>query len=438
MIDRGDVFVDKTLLIKELLEDPRQVIILPRPARFGKSINLDMVKKFLNIEIAPFTHVLQPKENRTYYKLFAEGVVENKPLRRKLKISEQTEFLSKYQGQFPVLYMDLGNVRVFDLRSINVSMANELAENFEDFLMGLDLEALNNTRKSLLFKYFTRIINQTDIEYSLRFFSDLLYERFSRKSYLLVDGYSSPLYESAKKFGFQSFQYKYIKTMLENMFAKVLVNNPYLEKAIITGVLPIEEANFFSFLDASAWSLGLDDLTYSKFYGFSEEEVDRLLKMVPTKTDPNAIKSWFNGYNYGELVVYNPRAVMLCLHRNGLIENYWSYSMCASSQVGRVLVSEKAQEEVKHLLLRKPVMKQVNKWYLLEDVESSEISFYSSLVAEGLLNAVPSGCTFEGKQMYHLVIPNEDARFLYLRSRKKFLNETVEKYDKSLWDPLFE
>ncbi|WP_250311572.1 AAA family ATPase [Rickettsia endosymbiont of Oedothorax gibbosus] len=282
----SDVFVDKSLMIKELLEDSGEVILITRPRRWGKSLNMNMLQKFFEIEVDERGMPL-PEEDRVNNKLFIGGEVDlglvtgRKKLLKKLKIAQHTDVISEHQGQFPVILLNLKDVKGSSYQEIELGIKDQVIELFANhhYLnhhVTEDTGLLNNAQKEKLRRYFDGKLEKNDLKDSLRVLSEVLYKHFGQKVYILIDEYDTPINSSYIKFGNKPEEFEQVLEMFRGMFGSSLKTNPYLEKGVITGILRVAKANLFSDLNnVSEYSL-LDE-KYSKFYGFTQAEVDELL-----------------------------------------------------------------------------------------------------------------------------------------------------------------
>ncbi|WP_157905726.1 AAA family ATPase, partial [Rickettsia endosymbiont of Culicoides newsteadi] len=199
----SDVFVDKSLMIKELLEDSGAVTLITRPRRWGKSLNMDMVRRFLEIEVDEYGIQL-PQEQRVNYKLFSGGEVdlgfdETKEL-KPLKIANVANSM-KRQGQFPVIIISFKGIRGSSYEEIESKINYQVIQLFsnyrylETYLTDKE-NLLNDAQKKQLTRYFSGEFNKVELENSLKFLSDLLYKHFNQKVYILIDEYDTPINSS--------------------------------------------------------------------------------------------------------------------------------------------------------------------------------------------------------------------------------------------------
>ena len=390
----SDVFVDKSLLIKEVIENSASVVLITRPRRWGKSLNMDMIEKFLTIEIDQEGRPL-PQEQRINNKLFTGGKIDlglvtgrNKML-KKLKIAECLDIMSEYQGQFPVISISFKDVKGSNYQAIVEGIKKQITKiygrhKYLERYLEQDNSLLTNDQKEQLIKYFSGYLDDTGLKNALCFLSELLCKHFGRKVYILIDEYDTPINSAYITFGDQLDEFKKITELFGGIFGSALKDNDALERGMITGILQIAKANLFSDLN-NVREYTLLDKKFSKFYGFTQEDVDELLLKIPSLTTPEEIKDWYNGYTFGGEIIYNPWSIMLCLSSGGELDHYWLDSG-GTGLVDKVLLSDETQEELQLLLEGKGIVKKIYKQISLKEIENNSDIFYSLLVFAGYLN----------------------------------------------------
>ncbi len=414
LLFNSDVFVDKSLMIKELLEDSGDVILITRPRRWGKSLNMNMLQKFFEIEVDEDGRPL-PEGEKINNKLFWGGAVdlgfdETKEL-KPLKIASIANAI-KRQGQFPVISINFKDVKGSSYQEIETCIRKQVIKLFANhyylrrYLMK-DIELLNNAQKEILERYFAGTFDQEDLKDSLKFLSELLFMHFGQKVYILIDEYDTPINSAYIEFGNKPKEFENVLKIFRGMFGSALKTNPYLEKGVITGILRIAKANLFSDLNNVSEYTLLDE-DFSKFYGFTKGEVDELLTKVPTKTDPEKIKDWYNGYTFGGEVIYNPWSIMQCLAHKGKLDHYWLDSG-GTSLIDKALLSDEMQEDLQNLITGKNITSTIVKQISFADI-NKPVGLLSLLLFSGYLN--PKAKSHE-ENIYELSVPNKEVRYIY-------------------------
>ncbi|MDN3030786.1 MAG: AAA family ATPase [Candidatus Tisiphia sp.] len=414
LLVNSDVFVDKSLMIKELLEDSGKVILITRPRRWGKSLNMNMLQKFFEMEVDKRGTPL-PEEDRVNRILFTGGEInlgiKGKRTLEPLKIND-AEYAMTQQGQFPVILLNLKDVKGSSYQEIELGIKDQIIELFAshhylNHHVTEDTGLLNNAQKEKLRRYFDGKLERNDLKDSLRVLSEVLYKHFGQKIYILIDEYDTPINSSYIKFGNKPEEFEQVLEMFRGMFGSSLKTNPYLEKGVITGILRVAKANLFSDLNnVSEYSL-LDE-KYSKFYGFTQAEVDELLTKVPTATNPEQIKAWYNGYNFGGEIIYNPWSIMQCLAHKGKLDHYWLDSG-GTGLVDKALLSDEMQEDLQSLAAGKSIISPIVKQISFADI-NKPVGLFSLLLFSGYLNPVAKK---PEEDIYELSVPNKEVRYIY-------------------------
>ncbi|MCC8397964.1 MAG: AAA family ATPase, partial [Rickettsia endosymbiont of Labidopullus appendiculatus] len=279
----SDVFVDKSLMIQELLEDSGEVILITRPRRWGKSLNMNMLQKFFEIEVDQHGSPL-PTEDTVNRILFTGGEIDlgikGKRTLKPLKINGN-EYAMAQQGNYPVILLNLKDVKGSSYQEIESEIRNQVINLFANHLYlqhytTQDISLLDDAQKEKLSRYFTGKLDKEDLKNSLRFLSEVLYKHFNQKVYILIDEYDTPINSAYIEFGDKFKEFDDVLKIFRGMFGSSLKTNPCLEKGVITGILRVAKANLFSDLNNVSEYTLLDE-EFSKFYGFTQTEVDELL-----------------------------------------------------------------------------------------------------------------------------------------------------------------
>ncbi|WP_425360445.1 MULTISPECIES: AAA family ATPase [unclassified Candidatus Tisiphia] len=414
LVVNSDVFVDKSLMIQELLEDNGKVILITRPRRWGKSLNMNMLQKFFEIEVDKRGTPL-PEEDRVNRILFTGGEInlgiKGKRTLEPLKINGN-EYAMTQQGQFPVILLNLKDVKGSSYQEIELGIKDQIIELFAshhylNHHVTEDTGLLNNAQKEKLRRYFDGKLERNDLKDSLRVLSEVLYKHFGQKVYILIDEYDTPINSSYIKFGNKPEEFEQVLEMFRGMFGSSLKTNPYLEKGVITGILRVAKANLFSDLN-NVREYTLLDEKFAKFYGFTQAEVDELLTKVPLDTSPEQIKAWYNGYSFGGEIIYNPWSIMLCLDTRGKLDHYWLDSG-GTGLVDKALLSDEIQIDIQQLASGKSIIAPITKQISFSDINTRS-GLFSLLLFSGYLN--PTAIE-PAKDIYELSVPNKEVEYIY-------------------------
>lgn len=313
-------FVDKSLLIPNLLHDGAEALLITRPRRWGKTLNLSMLYHFLRCEV---------REDAATGKL--QTVNPNLGLFNSLKVSqEHPELVADHQGQWPVVSLTLKGVAGSSLDELEEGFKDVLAELYDQHIY-LNHWLLSQDKETMLTKaeYFSNVVKRKEslagLKRSLRFLSELLYEYHARKVFVLLDEYDSPLNNTF----LAPSLYKQVLIFLRSLLGNCFKDNPYLEKGLMTGILRVAKADLFSGLN-NFKEYSLLDERYAEHFGFTDKEVTNLFnqptvkKLLSTNApDPKQIKAWYNGYTIGGMTIYNPWSIMMCISEQGKLAPYW-------------------------------------------------------------------------------------------------------------------
>ncbi|WP_336160285.1 AAA family ATPase [Fusobacterium polymorphum] len=290
LIEEDFYYFDKTKFIDEIIKDGAQVKLFTRPRRFGKTLNISMLKYFFDIKKAD----------------------ENRKLFRDLYIEKTDSF--KEQGQYPVVFLSLKDLKATTWEE----MERKIIITLSDFLS--EYEYLLNELSGINFENLKNIIYKKasidDLTTTLKFLTKILYEKYNKKIVVLVDEYDSPLVSA-----YINGYYEKAKNFFKTFYSLVLKDNNYLQMGILTGIIRVIKAGIFSDLNnLRTYTILSDDYTDS--YGLTEEEVEKSLKDYGIEAEISKVKDWYDGYKFGDSEVYNPWSILNFLQDKKL-RAYW-------------------------------------------------------------------------------------------------------------------
>jgi hypothetical protein len=430
LVLESDLFVDKSMFIKEIIEASAEVLLIARPRRWGKSMNMSMLQTFLMIETAKNGIPVSQKES-VNHKLFTGGEVDlglpsGKTKRLKsLKIADHPDIMEDYQGKYPVILISFKEAKGTSYEEIEAVIKLAIKTTFDRHCYLESSDNITARDKEIFRDYINGNIDSSKIKNSLFFLSDLLHKHFGRRVWILVDEYDTPINHTYSRFGYGSRELEDILLLFRGILGAALKSNDNLERGVITGILRVAKANLFSDINNIRENTLLDR-AFAKHYGFTQTEVDELLAAYPTETPSEKIKLWYNGYNFGGETIYNPWSIMMCLGGDGVLEPYWNEAG-GIDIISKVLVSDKAQKYIQTLLDGDSIVVDVTKQINFGDLERPE-SFMSLMLFAGYLN--PHTVSAE-ESVYSLSIPNQEVKSIYkLRVRDwvidKLKTDTIE------------
>ena len=290
LIEEDFYYFDKTKFIDEIIKDGAQVKLFTRPRRFGKTLNMSMLKYFFDIKEA--------EENR---KLFKELYI------------EKTESF-KEQGQYPVVFLSLKDLKATTWEE----MQEKIVVTFSDFFSEYQyiLKELNKNDTDKFKKVLREEANLSNLGTTLKFLTKILYEKYNKKVVVLIDEYDSPLVSA-----YINGYYGKAKNFFKTFYSTVLKDNTYLQMGVMTGIIRVIKAGIFSDLNnLSTYTILSDDYTDS--YGLTEKEVEKSLEDYGLEYEISKVKDWYDGYRFGNSEVYNPWSIINFLRFKEL-RAYW-------------------------------------------------------------------------------------------------------------------
>ena len=290
IIEEEFYYFDKTSFIDEIIQDGAEVKLFTRPRRFGKTLNMSMLKYFFDIKEA--------EENR---KLFKGLYI------------EKTESY-KEQGQYPVIFLSLKDLKARTWKEMQEKIVVTLSDFFSEYQY--ILEELNENDTNKFKKVLREEANLSNLGTILKFLTKILYEKYNKKVIVLIDEYDSPLVSA-----YLNGYYEKTKDFFKTFYSTVLKDNVYLQMGVMTGIIRVIKAGIFSDLNNLSTYTILSDI-YTDSYGLTEEEVEKSLKDYEIESEITNVKDWYDGYRFGDSEVYNPWSILNFLKFKEL-RAYW-------------------------------------------------------------------------------------------------------------------
>lgn len=399
-------YVDKTLFIKELLQNWGEVNLFTRPRRFGKSLNMSMLKCFFEVGSDPA--------------LF-DG----------LQISQEKELFAKYQGKFPVISISLKGVDGRSFFSASAALRTIIGSEAMRFQYLKESEKLSNEEKEA----YRRLIQIGSGEgglyamteevaaASLKVLSQLLAKHWGQKAILLIDEYDVPLDKA-----FQAGYYEEMVDLIRNFLGNALKTNDSLFFAVLTGCLRISKESIFTGLNNLKVHT-ISDVRYDEFFGFTDGDVEELLEYYGLPAYKEAVRAWYDGYRFGNTDVYCPWDVInycdeLLVDSSALPKNYWA-NTSGNDLIRRLLrqANLSVKDEVEELLGGGQVTKRVKQELTYRDIDESDENLWSVLYATGYLTGRQVGQA--NADLFQLWIPNGEIRKLFADLVEEWFQETA-------------
>ena len=397
LIDKKLLFVDKTLLIKEFIDNKgSQVNLITRPRRFGKTLNLSMLHYF-----------------------FAEKI-DNKPTKGLfdgLKISGAGEQYIAHQGQYPVIFLTFKEIQNENPQNMIKALKSLMADIYHLYYFLLDSPHLTTVQKENFNVVLRQKVDEINLEKALFKLTEYLYAHYQKKVIILIDEYDAPIQAGY----FNNYYEKAIK-MMRGLLGTCLKTNRYLERALLTGITRVSKESLFSGLN-NLKVYSLLNKKYQEHFGFTEKEVNMLVDKMGYQDKLAEMKAWYNGYTVGDTTLYNPWSIISCLDNDGLIENYW-LNTSGNELIKKLLINSSGdfKEDFEQLLRGESIRQSIREDMVFGDLKSDESLIWSLFFVAGYLKIVASSEEQEDESINcELKIPNQEIRIFYSSLIKKWL-----------------
>lgn len=392
-------YIDKTGLIKELLQNWGEVNLITRPRRFGKSLNMSMLRSFFEIG-------------------------GKKELFEGLDISDEKELCENYRGQFPVISISLKGIygKSYEIaRDMAVRIVNEEARRHYYLF---ESDRLNEHDKEMFSQLLQDNMGEADFCCSLRRLSELLQKHYEKKVVMLVDEYDVPLAKA-----FDNGYYDQMIMLIRNLFEQALKTNDSLYFAVMTGCLRVSKESIFTGLN-NPKILSITDVRFDEYFGFTDQEVRELLEYYNLSDVYGRMKEWYDGYHFGNVDVYCPWDVICycdALRANPLAQpdEYWSNT--SGNDVVRHFIeradSGTTRREIERLVAGEEIVKEVRQELTYRELYDSVDNIWSVLFMTGYLT---QRGTSDGREL-RLAIPNTEIRNIFMKQIAEWFQETARK-----------
>ena len=397
----GYYYVDKTKLIEQLVDSRGKVNLFTRPRRFGKTLNMSMLKSFFEIGAAS--------------ELF-EG----------LYISHNKKLCDDNMGKYPVIFLSLKNVEGLDFQAAKYQMIEIIAKEAKRFAYLKQSDRLDIDDKSA----YASLIRLEDGRYemrdealyaSLQTLSELLYKHHCRKTVILIDEYDVPLDKA-----FQNGYYKEMVSLIRAIFGKALKTNEALDFAVLTGCLRVSKESIFTGLN-NFKVLSIADVRFDEQFGFTDEEVRKLLKDYDLEDYFSEAKEWYDGYHFGNADIYCPWDVInyvehLRYDLEAEPEAFWINSS-GNDLVKRFVAKadQTTKDEIEQLIAGDVIEKKIRQDLTYDEIDQSVDNLWSVLFTTGYLTQ--TGRAERG--IYKLMIPNKEVREVFIDQIQQWFDQTV-------------
>lgn len=411
MIDKPYYYVDKTLMIKDLLDKGGEVNLFTRPRRFGKTLTLTMLKTFFECEVDRDGNAV---DNSRYF--------------REMKIWQEGGEYRKEQGQYPVIFLSLKSAKQPNYGMAYHVIRDAVISEFERHSYVLEGLKLSDSQKEKYKLLTSRKGEEGDYVTSLQFLSKCLAAWHGRNVIILLDEYDVPL-ENAH---FQGF-YPEMADFLCSFFESAMKTNDNLEFAVVTGCLRISRESIFTGLN-NLKAVSVLTRDYAEYFGFIEEEVQEMLKAYGIEQKMEEARRWYEGYRFGDTEVYNPWSIVNYVETavsdvNAFPRPYWSNT--SSNSIIRELIEAAdpaVKQDVERLADGGTIEVEVHEDITYDDIYGSQDNLWNFLFFTGYLKKVSE--RLEGQNIYlGMAIPNQEVLYVYRRTVMEWFEGQVKQKD---------
>lgn len=401
-------YIDKTNLIEQLLDNWSKVTLFTRPRRFGKTLNMSMLRSFFELGT-------------------------DKSLFDGLYISKNKELCEEHMGKYPVIFFSLKSVEGLKFENARyriIEMIGREAQRYE-FLAESDKLSENEKAqyKALIALDNGKYTMDDDILISgIQMLSHLLYKHYGQKTVILIDEYDVPLDKA-----FENGYYKEMVSLIRGIFGMALKTNDSLQFAVLTGCLRISKESIFTGLN-NFEVLSVLNTQYDEAFGFTDGEVKQILEDYNLSDHYPDVKEWYDGYHFGNTDIYCPWDVIrycknLCADPAALPEDFWSNSS-GNAMVRRFIDKSdiRTKNEIERLIAGEDIEKDISQELTYDEIDKSIENLWSVLFTTGYLTH--KGCTESGR--YRLAIPNKEVRNLFIRKIREWFSDVTRNDGKTL------
>jgi len=386
-------YVDKTLLIRDFLNAIPMVSLFTRPRRFGKTLNMDMLR------------------------VFFEKTTEDTSIYFKDKYIWQCgDYYTKHQGQYPVIFLSFKDVKCSSWQETFQKISKLISL---EFMRHNELESssvLSSYEKEQYHRFASENINEVDCQMGLQLLSLLLHKHYDKECVIIIDEYDTPIQQ-----GHLCDFYNEIVDFMRNFFSGGLKDNPHLAFGFLTGILRVTKESIFSGMNNLKTNSILDN-NYSSYFGFTNEEVREMLAYYDYEDKYQEICEWYDGYRFGNSEIFNPWSVINYISDQCFPKAFWQ-STGSNDIIGEIIgtATPEINENLYKLFCGNTVTTYVDTSVIYPEVQSNPNSIYSFLLVAGYLKVAEIYPQNDGNYMCDVAIPNKEILYVY---EKEVLNRT--------------
>ncbi len=389
-------FVDKSMFIEEVLRDSSPVLLFPRPRRFGKTLNMSMMRYF-------FTN---------------ENTEENRKLFEGLAITQRPAW-EQHQGKYPVVFLSLKEIKAQSERDFLIKIRQLISSYFAEHSYLTESDKITEIDRKVFKEICLGTAENAYYEGSLKLLTRMLGQHNNSKAIVLLDEYDTPIHEAYLN-GFYREAVNFMRVFLGSAFK----GNEYLQKGVLTGILRVSKESMFSDLN----NVNVHSVLSEKFntgFGFTQEEVDQMLLDFRMDAFNTQVKDWYNGYYFGNVDVYNPWSILNFVDSSGKFKAYWLGTSANELVHSLIRESDKSvKKDIEDALNNKPVYSIIDDNVSFQYLQSSREHILSFLVQTGYLKAHYHDFV-DTDIIYSIEIPNIELSKIYYSTIQMWFKESI-------------
>ena len=378
-------YVDKTLLIKDVLDTKAKVSLFTRPRRFGKTLMMDMVKTYFEISL---------EDTSKYF--------------TNTNIWKCGKYYKEEQGKYPVIYITFKDIKFKTWQEAKESIKKAIQIEYNRHRHILSSSLMSDFDRNYYFNLLNGDISDIDLVVSLVQLSRILKEFYSKEVIVIIDEYDTPIQQ-----GYIYGYYDDIIMFMRNLFSGVFKDNNYLAYGFLTGILRVAKESIFSGLNNLKVNSVLEE-RYSSYFGFTKDEVKQLLIHYKKEDKLEEICHWYDGYAFGNTEIFNPWSVLNYLDENCIPKAYWQYT--GDNSIIKEIIQDADYETIEnlHKLMKgNTITSYIDTSVIYPEIKNNPTTIYSFLLSSGYLKTVTRNDLYDGNSICELAIPNKEIFSVY-------------------------
>lgn len=378
-------YVDKTLLIRDFIDERPLVSLFTRPRRFGKTLNMDMLRVFFEYS---------EEDTSVHF--------------RDKKIWECGKEYQEYQGKYPVIYVTFKDVKCEDWETAYDLIYKILRNEFERHSELLTSDKISSYEKKYLTSMLNGEANEMDVACAFLNLSRMLHIHYGEAPVIIIDEYDTPIQQ-----GYVRGYYDKVIDFMRTLFSGGLKDNPHLSYGFLTGILRVAKESIFSGLNNIKVNSVLDN-RYSEYFGFTSQEVKEMAEYYGASEKYEEICQWYDGYRFGKTEIFNPWSVIGYFNNECIPRAFWQ-STGSNDIISEVLSNATIEtyEKLESLMQGKSFVTHIDTGVIYPQLQNNPSSIYSFLLVTGYLKAVTNDQPFGGDYMCEVALPNKEISYVY-------------------------